>query len=256
MSMLLDALKKSEEQRRLRAKPDISRDTPGHQRDAADPLRQWLPLALVVISVMTMAWFGWQQFRPPAVVSEEPQVAVRAVSPQPAETASGEAVLPVQESDARTPVAEFSAPPAAESETAAAAAPDEAQREQVRRSFSQYEAPSGAVAAGETGGETTAQQEPAQQEPASPRTASTRRSEPYQPEAMSYWELPQGVRDSLPEFKVMVLVYAENPEDRFLLVNGVRLKEKDELQSGVVLDEIRRDGAVFRARNYRFLVKG
>lgn len=73
---------------------------------------------------------------------------------------------------------------------------------------------------------------------------------------MSYWALPQGVRDSLPEFRITVLVFADNPADRFLLINGTRLKEKDELQSGVVLDEIRREGAVFRARNYRFLVRG
>jgi hypothetical protein len=30
----------------------------------------------------------------------------------------------------------------------------------------------------------------------------------------------------------------------------------DELTDGVVLDEIRRDGAVFTYRKYRFLVKG
>jgi hypothetical protein len=32
--------------------------------------------------------------------------------------------------------------------------------------------------------------------------------------------------------------------------------EKEELAPGVILDEIRRDGAVFSYRNYRFLVKG
>ena len=53
-----------------------------------------------------------------------------------------------------------------------------------------------------------------------------------------------------------MLVYAEKPEDRFLLINGQRLVEKEELTAGVVLEEIRRDGAVFRYRNYRFLVKG
>jgi hypothetical protein len=53
-----------------------------------------------------------------------------------------------------------------------------------------------------------------------------------------------------------VLVYAESPEDRFVLVGGQRLVEKDEVDTGVVLDEIRRDGAVFLFRSYRFLVKG
>jgi general secretion pathway protein B len=68
--------------------------------------------------------------------------------------------------------------------------------------------------------------------------------------------LPQGVRDSLPELRISVLVYAEQPQDRFLLVSGQRMVEKDEYEGGVVLDEIRRDGAVFLYRKYRFLVKG
>ena len=80
--------------------------------------------------------------------------------------------------------------------------------------------------------------------------------QPHQSEPISFWQLPQAMRDGLPEFKINVLVYAEKPEDRFLLINGQRLVEKEELTAGVVLDEIRRDGAVFRYRNYRFLVKG
>jgi hypothetical protein len=79
--------------------------------------------------------------------------------------------------------------------------------------------------------------------------------EPHIAEPISYWELPQGIRDNLPEIKITVLVYAEKPDDRFLLTNGQRMAEKDEMQSGVVLDEIRRDGAVFLYRKYRFLVK-
>ena len=80
--------------------------------------------------------------------------------------------------------------------------------------------------------------------------------EPHVAEPISYWELPQGVRDNLPEIKITVLVYADKPDDRFLLTNGQRMAEKDELQSGLVLDEIRRDGAIFLYRKYRFLVKG
>ena len=55
---------------------------------------------------------------------------------------------------------------------------------------------------------------------------------------------------------VSVLVYAVRPQDRFVLVSGQRLVEKDEIEGGVVLEEIRRDGAVFQYRNYRFLMKG
>jgi hypothetical protein len=59
----------------------------------------------------------------------------------------------------------------------------------------------------------------------------------------------------MPEFKITVLVFAESAEDRFLLMNGERLREGDEVEGGVVLEEIRRDGAVFSYRQTRFLVK-
>ena len=75
-------------------------------------------------------------------------------------------------------------------------------------------------------------------------------------EPISFWELPQNVRDSLPELRITVLVYAERPEDRFVLIAGQRIVEKDRLDDGVQLAEIRRDGAVFEYRNYRFLVEG
>ena len=74
-------------------------------------------------------------------------------------------------------------------------------------------------------------------------------------EPVSYWELPQNVRDGMPELRITVMVYDDDPVERFMLVNGQRLREKDSLE-GVELEEIRRDGAVFRYRNYRFLVKG
>ena len=75
-------------------------------------------------------------------------------------------------------------------------------------------------------------------------------------EPISFWQMPQSLRDGMPEFKISVLVYAENPQDRFLLINGQRLLEKEELDSGVVLDEIQPDRAVFRYRIYKFFVKG
>ena len=62
MSMLLDALRKSEEQRRLGAQPDIHHQPGGGAADESGPLRQWVPSALIVVSALVMAWFGWQQF--------------------------------------------------------------------------------------------------------------------------------------------------------------------------------------------------
>lgn len=71
---------------------------------------------------------------------------------------------------------------------------------------------------------------------------------------ISYWSLPQSVRNALPEFRITVLVYAEQPADRFVLMNGERYREQDAPESGLILEEIRREGVIFTYRNYRFLV--
>ncbi len=265
MSLLLDALKKSEEQRRLGAQPDIHREAaPTPQSDAATA-RLWLPLALVVVAVLAISWLGWRQFRAPEPATAVAEVA-DATLPAPAmaerpDSAAGDAATP----GARTPIESFTAP---EPQTAAADTPAPADpaamqaRQQARQSFSEYkepETPPASAAATSPAPDVPASSAPAPKpapKPAAAASPAAQPTEPYEPEPMSYWALPQGVRDTLPAFRVSVLVYADDPADRFVLVNGVRLREKQELQTGVVLDEIRRDGAVFRARNYRFLVKG
>jgi general secretion pathway protein B len=250
MSMILDALRKSEEQRRLGAQPDIH-NAPGESPpDASEPLRQWLPVSLIVVSALVMAWFGWQQFRPPSDIPTTPPVSVQVPAAEPAEPPAQSAA-----GEPRTPVEAYSAPQQSVPESA-----DDEERPAATgepaaslKDVSEFEAPPPAAAAQTAAAQTEPQRAAEPGPEPEPKVAG---DEPYQPDAMSYWELPQGVRDSLPQFRISVIVYADDPADRFVLVNGIRLREKDELQSGVVLEEIRRGGAVFRARNYRFLVKG
>lgn len=83
------------------------------------------------------------------------------------------------------------------------------------------------------------------------------RQENWQPQAADYlyqWELPLAVRESLPALNLLVHVYSALPEDRFVLINGTRFREGDELSSGVRLAEIRPEGALIDFRDYRFLL--
>jgi general secretion pathway protein B len=59
----------------------------------------------------------------------------------------------------------------------------------------------------------------------------------------------------VPEIKFSVLVYAKDPADRFVLINGERMEEGDSPMSGLVVEEIRREGVLFSYRLYRFLVE-
>jgi len=58
----------------------------------------------------------------------------------------------------------------------------------------------------------------------------------------------------IPEANVSLHVYDKNPAARFVFVNGQRAKEGDVLANGIRVDEIRADGAVLSFAGSRFLV--
>jgi general secretion pathway protein B len=279
MSILLDALKKSETQRQLGKTPTIH--TAVEAPDAARATeQQWIPLSMLALSAVAIAWFGWQQFREPEAAPDQAGVDVVAM-PQAVEAPAAETQAPAEEAEPGSMKPKKGASlwdakkDLADSTTLPANSPEEARdrREKLSRSFNAYEAEKNIVeaekdAVTDTEAElSTATAAKAASDPAAnpPRVAEeaavatpARRSsrlQPHKSEPISFWQIPQALRDGLPEFRINVLVYAEKQEDRFLLINGQRLVEKEELTDGVVLDEIRRDGAVFLYRNYRFLVK-
>lgn len=261
MSILLDALKKSEQERHLGQTPTLQSHSNEPLQGGKSP-NQWLILAMVVVSVSVMTWFGWQQFRVPI---ETPGAVVVA---QTGEAQAGADQNPVQN---RTLTEAYKADEKEQAKTAADPADqdenEQRTRDRLSRSVSTYtaedvepaleESPVTLAANVEIEPEPVDDALPAEEQtPSAEQEPGRRRGvEPHVAEPISYWELPQGIRDNLPVIKITVLVYAERPADRFLLSNGQRLVEKDQLDGGVVLDEIRKDGAVFLYRNYRFLVK-
>jgi len=268
MSILLDALKKSEEQRQLGSTPNI------HSAVADQSIRtggelQWLPLSMMAFSAIVIAWLGWNQYEKPEPdnISEPPGVTAETTEAAAGSRVSGndEAIRAAAKSgvesltDQRTPVESIAGndkarpgiavlPPRQSDST------DE-QRERLKQSVSNYQAEeTDTPGQDETLVSTIPPQSPAPTVAGEEGVAEP--AQPHVPEPISFWELPQGVRDDLPEIKISVLVFAEKPSDRFLLVNGMRMVEKDSLGGGVELDEIRREGAVFLYRKYRFLIKG
>jgi general secretion pathway protein B len=259
MSILLDALKKSEEQRQFGKTPDIHGPDDHNPDGARRLLSNWLPGAMMAVAVIVITWLVWGQLREPDVttLSLTPEVSRRSPAAMP-DTARDEGQAAREQ---RTPVEAFTADSAG-TDTAlqTESVPDERRREVVQ-TFEQYQ-----EAEPEEGAEPITDADPTRPGPtASPagseRTVATgirpvsNPTEPHESQPVTYWELPQNVRDAIPELQISVMVYADEPEDRFILVNGVRLKEKESLE-GVQLEEIRRNGAIFRYRNYRFLVKG
>ena len=255
MSILLDALRKSEEQRQLGKPPSIHSPASG-AGDARPGAQQWIPLTLIAVSAIAMAWIGWQQYRLPAApatrdsVTEVAAASAQAGAQVEPESGSGRGEDKPEPPPARPPQAALRTPvegfrPETKALRNVTVMPPDVQADGQPAEPAASEAAPEVAAAAQSGGSAAAE--------AKPRES---RVERHVTEPISFWELPQGIRDGLPELHVTVLVYAERPQDRFVLVSGQRLVEKDEYGDGVVLEEIRRDGAVFQYRTYRFLMKG
>ncbi|MBL8300419.1 MAG: general secretion pathway protein GspB [Rhodanobacteraceae bacterium] len=70
----------------------------------------------------------------------------------------------------------------------------------------------------------------------------------------AYWQLPYNVRKELPELKMSMHVYSATPTQRFVVLNGNRQVEGDEIGGEVHVAEIRTDGVVLSYHGQRFLV--
>ncbi|MBX3691285.1 MAG: general secretion pathway protein GspB [Luteimonas sp.] len=66
------------------------------------------------------------------------------------------------------------------------------------------------------------------------------------------WELPYAQRRDIPELKVSMHVYASEPANRFVIINGERRTEGEDFD-GVRLVEIRNDGIILERQGVRFL---
>lgn len=286
MSILLDSLRKSEAQRNIGETPSIHSaqdyENPGKRGGG---LFVWLLIALTAAAIV---WFVWQQYGvlddSTAVTQAEPgNSAVVASADSP--PAAGTPMDTQPSSGQRTPVEQLADSQTADSTDSPAGEPVARVAEYVpepvepvatdEKDEDEQEPGENMTAAANQAlevdlEEVVAAQAEAQERLAneqenevdSPdrdtttqRRASRSRAESTEPQPESYWQLPQRIREDLPEFRITVLVYAEAPEDRFLLMNGERLREEDELEGGIVLKEIRRDGAVFAYGSRSFLVK-
>ncbi|GMV28039.1 MAG: hypothetical protein AMXMBFR59_01640 [Rhodanobacteraceae bacterium] len=89
--------------------------------------------------------------------------------------------------------------------------------------------------------------------PASPSPATLPAS-PALEQLPVYWQLPYNVRKELPELKMSMHVYSATPAQRFVVLNGNRQVEGDELGGDVHVSEIRSDGVVLTYHGQRFIV--
>ena len=64
-------------------------------------------------------------------------------------------------------------------------------------------------------------------------------------------DLPQAVRNELPAMTFSFHVYSPDPQKRTIIINNRRLREGDEVGTGVDLQEITEDGVILAIPGYR-----
>lgn len=223
MSLILEALRKSEAERRSSSLPGLVSQTtasfPAPRR--ARPWLVWLPL--VLLAGLGIGWWlpRWLSAPEPAspaaappaldappVATPSPPPESPSVIPSPA-PATGAAV-PQGAAPAATPAPAVSAPAAAPPPPAA----------------------------------------PPRSEP-----AAVVASMPSLPDAGNLAQMPAGQRQQLPPLKLTVHVYNPDPERRFAIVDGRRVSDGAALGQGVTLREVRREGLLLDVSGQPWLLE-
>ena len=274
MSLILEALKKSEAERRLGRVPGLMTPASGPSGGTG---RAWLPgfllglsVALLLVAAAAGAWW-WSTRSDPAPLApsvETPDAVTDAPLsqqepvPQPlsqtAEESAASRSTPHREPPAATVPAEViaqvptrtdpefagvereSAPmPAGSIPLSSAPVAPPPQRATSPDPVQAPPAPRPpAVASGmERGGASTA-------EPP---------AEPLEPVPLLSMLLP-AQREGLPPLRLSMHVYDADPAGRFVLIDGRRYRQGDAIQTGLVVDTIRPDGALIAHGSLRFLV--
>jgi len=277
MSFILDALKKSDAKRRAQLGPDLAAPAAhvaGSSSQHSKPLVVWGLIGLVGILLIGggLLWFGSDQRAPHAELQRAQSMApikddalergteaeshppieaneiVARTTPQP--TSSGASLVPAETEPTTVTSVDRDETPAISQLGPASALPavDPESLEALEVRLAAVPPPDTQEEMADVAVETAESE------------SVVRNNEPeevWQPEAADYlyqWELPLTVRQSLPALDLLVHVYSKVPEERFVLINGTRFKEGDDVSPGVRLAEIRPEGALIDFRDYRFLL--
>ncbi len=266
MSLILEALKKSERQRRLGESPSL-----GSPVMAVRRRRSLLPALIVLIAVglAVLWWVGRESATPESGADVAATAPANAAKPAPPAAAVIDSVKPAPAAEqkiARVPT------PAADAQASqreklrsgelVAANPQAGAAATIKESAPVSATDTAAIAAAMAG---AAKPVPAAKEregsvktPAGPAPAAATAGATGVPADAAesnlklIWELPLATRRSLPELKLSMHVFATQPDQRFVIINGERRAQGDEFE-GLKLIEIRSDGIVLEHEGVRFL---
>ncbi len=247
MSYILDALRKSDQQRQRGAAPTLltAQTTVSAPKQPAISLNGWLALILVGAGILIGWWRPWQteSSRPSPLPSPGPIASL----PHPTEPIAPEPPLALPQAG-EMPVAQS---PERETPTVAPLAPTPEAASAVREAPApaRHEPPAAIPKPGAA--PVAAQREAAPPVPAPPTVATSVPAVREKP-VMALDELPASVRQAIPKLTISFHVYTSNSEDRRVMINNQMLRQGEFIAPGMVAEEITPDGVVVSYKGYRF----
>ena len=250
MSYILEALRKSDQQRNRGATPTLfgEQEPAVVRRRPAFILYGVLAVALIGAGVAIGVLRPWQT--PQTEMAERSPIVVRAPVAAPSPATAQPSVAPPSPSKPLDTIAPVPAMPAPDVATAPKAEPKPIARPKrrvdrpIRKAETAVADKSKTDAVPQSRSEVPAE-EPANAEP--PATAAAN-AEPVSTMA----ELPASIRDELPKIKITVHAYSGRPASRIVGYENRILREGDYLVPGLRLEEITRDGMILSYKGYRF----
>lgn len=215
MSYILDAIQKSDQQRKQGSVPSLPASAVAALAPARSALFLYGPPVLVLILAIGMA-AAWVRSWPVEPAAGQPDVAK---SPD----------VSLRQAAPTAPPAAQTAPPAVPMESVPRRKPTAATTDDARNTLPR------SVAA-----------KPREEAIATLQMATD------QAAPLASGDLPLAIRQQLPPMTVAVHLYSSTPRDRLASINGRTLREGDSLTPDLKLERITPEGMIFSFRGYRF----
>ena len=248
MSLILEALRKSEAERRRGETPTLLspiNEFASHALRRAERRQRrwmWLALALIVLLV-AVGGYGWQQ----AVTTDtdSPASAANAGISEP------DVVADLPQTATPMPASPLhDAHPAAVNETLPATSSRAPTTNIARADSVPQEIPAAAP--------TAVTKPPAMASGTPTPSESVSAATPTEPPPIPTWirvdQLPASEREALPPLKVSMHVYSADPAKRAVLIDGQRYQEGAWIADGILLKAIRRDGSLLDVHGRELLL--
>jgi general secretion pathway protein B len=238
MSYILDALKRSEQQRQRGAAPSLvaAQVTDAAPREPAVLLYGLAAAALLVVGIAVGMLRPWRTNAPAlqSVAVQSPAVVVPPGPPAPAPAAVEITIRTERPTPALAPVT----PPAL------SAAADRPKPQVPAPAAPAQGIPAKSANAPESRGLPPAPERPAGVRPLDAAPERT---------PILFAELPASIQQDVPKLSILFHIYSGNPKDRLVGINNLVLREGDSVEPGLVLEQITADGMILTYKGYRFL---